>query len=242
MELVRIFFEPLNFTGAWKLGLLDGRHLIIQLTIEEDYDKLFAKQSIVIGGATMKLFKWTPGFDPSKEPPVVPLWIKLPGLPIPYFKLNALFNIGSALGRPLKVDSHTFNKSRLALARILNERDIALSEVKRVWVGSEQDGFWQEVILEQRPCYCQHCKIFGHTRDRCYRLYPPMKMKQSSLKETALNQLPGVIEDGIQDEDQNSPTPFTSITPPSPPKEVPREEPNIITILSPIVGSSEERL
>ncbi|XP_020581870.1 uncharacterized protein LOC110025631 [Phalaenopsis equestris] len=83
--------------------------------------------------------------------------------------------------------------------------------------------------------------MFGNTRDRCYRLHPPVKRKQSSLKEIAPIQLPGVNEDGLQDEAQNSPTSFISITPP-PPKEVLREEPNIITIISPTVHSFEERL
>ncbi|XP_020585569.1 uncharacterized protein LOC110028165 [Phalaenopsis equestris] len=155
MELVRSFFESLNFAGAWQLGLLDGRHLLIQLTIEEDYAKLFTKKSLVTGGAIMKLLKWTPDFDPSKEPPMVPLWIKLPGLPIPYFQLNALFNIGSALGRPLKVDAHTFNKARPALGRILIERDITLLEVKRVWIGSEQDVASSEERLQDSVQYQQ---------------------------------------------------------------------------------------
>ncbi|XP_020598165.1 uncharacterized protein LOC110037794 [Phalaenopsis equestris] len=190
----------------------------------------------------MKLLIWTPSFYLSKEPPVVPLWFKLHGLPIPYFKFNALLNIRSALGRPLKVDAHTYNKARPALARIFIERDITLPEINRVWIGSEQDGFWQEVILEQRPYYCQHYKMFGHTIDRCYRLHPPVKRKQSSLKEISPIQLLEVNEDGLQDEAQNSPTPFISITPPSPPKEVLREEPNIITIISPTVDSFEERL
>ncbi|XP_020597234.1 uncharacterized protein LOC110037013, partial [Phalaenopsis equestris] len=171
MELIRNFFESLQFIGNWKIGLLDGRYLLIQLTTEEDY----ARQSIIIAGTTMKIVKWTPDFDPSKEPPVVPIWYKFPGLPLPFFKLNALFNIRRALGTPLKVDAPTYNKARLALAKIQVERDITLPEVKRIWIGSDNDGFRQNIVPEQKPYYCQHCRMFGHTVERCYRIHPPIK-------------------------------------------------------------------
>ncbi|XP_020595835.1 uncharacterized protein LOC110035862 [Phalaenopsis equestris] len=173
MELVRNYFESLKFIGDWKIGLIYGRHLLIQLAVEEDYARLFAKQYVIIVGTTMKIMKWTPDFDPSKEPPVVPLWFELPGLPLPYFKLNALFNIGRALGTPLKVDAPTFNKARPALARIQVERDITFPELKRIWIGSDIEGFWQEIVAEQKIYYFQHCKLFGHTVEKCYRLHPP---------------------------------------------------------------------
>ncbi|XP_020599223.1 uncharacterized protein LOC110038669 [Phalaenopsis equestris] len=203
MELTRNFFESLKFIGNWKIGLLDGRHLLIQLTIEEDYARFFAKQSVIIAGTTMKIVKWTPDFDPSKEPPVVPIWYKFLGLPLPFFKLNALFNIGRALGTPLKVDAPTYNKARPALDRIQVERDITLPEVKRIWIGSDNDGFWQNIVSEQKPYYYQHCRMFGHTVERCYRIHPPIKRntskdhketcnialqaKENSTKDTQLN-------------------------------------------------------
>ncbi|XP_020581221.1 uncharacterized protein LOC110025224 [Phalaenopsis equestris] len=164
---------------------MDGRHLLIQLVVEEDYDRLFVKQSVIIDGATMKIVKWTPDFDPSKEPPVVPLWYKLSGLPLPFFKLNALFNIGRALGTPLKVDAPTDNKARPALARIQVERDITLPELKQIWIGSDTEGFWQDIVPEQKPYYCQHCKMFGHTVEKCYRLHlPPKRNTGRARRET----------------------------------------------------------
>ncbi|XP_020599500.1 uncharacterized protein LOC110038916 [Phalaenopsis equestris] len=175
MDLVRSFLDSLNFIGQWKLGLIDGRHLLIQLSMEEDYARLFAKQSVSIGGVTMKIQKWTRDFNPTKESPVAPVWFRLPGLPLPYFKLNALFNIGRALGTPLKVDAPTFNKARPALARIQVERDITLIEIKRIWIGSDEEGFWQDITTEQKPFYCQHSKIFGHTIEKCYKLHPLQK-------------------------------------------------------------------
>ncbi|XP_020598825.1 uncharacterized protein LOC110038358 [Phalaenopsis equestris] len=125
----------------------------------------------------MKLLKWTPDFDPNKELPIVPIWFKLPGLKLHFFNLKVLFNIGKALGRTLNLDAPTFNLSRPSVARILVERNITLPAVEEIWLGTEHSGYWQKIIAEQRPYYCHHCKIFGHTDEKCFRLHPNLRRK-----------------------------------------------------------------
>ncbi|XP_020595485.1 uncharacterized protein LOC110035574 [Phalaenopsis equestris] len=126
MDLVRKSFDDIQFGGAWQLKLMDGRNLIIKLSNDEDYSRIFAKQTLLIAGTPMKLLKGTPGFDPSKEPPVAPIWFKLPNLPIQYYNQNVLFSIDRTLGCPLKVDALTYNLAWPAGARVLVERDITL--------------------------------------------------------------------------------------------------------------------
>ncbi|XP_020598506.1 uncharacterized protein LOC110038083 [Phalaenopsis equestris] len=165
---------------------MDGRNLLIKLSNEEDYARVFAKQSLLIAGTPMKLMKGTSGFDPSKKPPIVPIWFKLPNLPIQYYNQNVLFNIVRTLDFPLKVDAPTYNLARPVGARILIERDITLPDVKRVWISTEDEGFcqsivvehkalWWNIVVEQRPLYCPHCRMFGHTLENFYRLIPPSK-------------------------------------------------------------------
>ncbi|XP_020598744.1 uncharacterized protein LOC110038294 [Phalaenopsis equestris] len=154
---------------------MDGRHLLIKMFNEEDYAKVFAKQTLLIAGTPMKLLKWTPGFDPSKEPLFFPIWIKFPNLPIQYYHQNVLFNIGRVLGYPLKVDAPTYNLARLAGARVLVERDVTLPEIKMVWIGTPEEGFWQSINMEQKPIFCPNCSMFGHNVDKCYRLHPPTR-------------------------------------------------------------------
>ncbi|XP_020595915.1 uncharacterized protein LOC110035921 [Phalaenopsis equestris] len=177
MESVRRYFDGLKFKGAWKVGFLDGRHILINLSRDEYYARIFSKQSILIEGIPMKLLKWTPDFDPNKELPIVPIWFKLPGIKLHFFNHKVLFNIGKALGRPLKLDGPTFNLSRPSVARILVERNITLPAVEEIWLGTEHNGYWQKIIAEQRPYYCHHCNMFGHTDEKCFRLHPALKMK-----------------------------------------------------------------
>ncbi|XP_020597903.1 uncharacterized protein LOC110037571 [Phalaenopsis equestris] len=126
---------------------------------------------------SMKLLKWTPDFDPSKELSIVPIWFKLPGLQLHFFNHKVLFNIGKALGRPLKLDAPTFNLSRPSVARILIERNITLPAVEEIWLGTEHSGYWRKIIAEQSPYYCHHCKMFGHTDEKCFRLHPNLRRK-----------------------------------------------------------------
>ncbi|XP_020596500.1 uncharacterized protein LOC110036408 [Phalaenopsis equestris] len=126
--------------------------------------------------------KWTPEFDPSKEPPVVPIWFKFPNLPIQYFHQNVLFSISRVLGCPLKIDAPTYNMARPARARVLVERDISLPDIDRVWIGTSEEGFWQQIVMEQKLGYFQYCKMFGNNVERCYRLHPASKRKTAGVR------------------------------------------------------------
>ncbi|XP_020599700.1 uncharacterized protein LOC110039088 [Phalaenopsis equestris] len=184
IDFVRTFFYDLQLTGAWKLGLMDGRHLLIKFSNEEDYARVFAKQTLLVAGTLMKLLKWTPSFDPSKDPPIVRIWFKLPNLPIQYYHQNVLFNNGKTLDYPLKVDAPTYNLTRPTRARVLVERDITLLDVKRVWIGTQEERFWQNTVMEKRQLFCPHCRMFGHNLEKCYRLHPPSKKVAAPLKVT----------------------------------------------------------
>ncbi|XP_020599868.1 uncharacterized protein LOC110039216 [Phalaenopsis equestris] len=181
MDEIRKYFDDLKLVSAWKVGLMDGRHIMIQLAKEEDYARLFAKQVLFLDGISMKLLKWTIDFDPSKEPKIVIIWFKLPRLKLHFFNHQVffthqvLFTTGTALGRQKKLDALTFNLSRPSVSRILVERDITQPEIDDIWLSTANNGYWQKIVMEQRPYYCHNCKRFGHTNNRCFRLHPKKK-------------------------------------------------------------------
>ncbi|XP_020597793.1 uncharacterized protein LOC110037478 [Phalaenopsis equestris] len=162
MEAIRKFFDGIKLKGAWRVGLIDGRHIL------------------QIDGITMKILKWSTAFDPSKELPVVPIRFKLPGLKLHFFNHNVLFNIRQALGKPLKLDVPTYNLSRPSVAKILVERDITLPIVEEIWLGTEHNGYWQRIVAEQKPYYFFHCSMFGHTDNRCYKRHQPSPSQKNS--------------------------------------------------------------
>lgn len=54
----------------------------------------------------------------------VPIWVKLLGLDLKYWSPVGLSKIGSLIGLPLMVDSHTEKKQGLQFAKLLIEVDI----------------------------------------------------------------------------------------------------------------------
>ena len=57
MELIRKFFNTLRLKGTFKVSLLDNRHVLIQLDVEEDYSCLWVRQTWYINGSAMRIFK-----------------------------------------------------------------------------------------------------------------------------------------------------------------------------------------
>lgn len=55
----------------------------------------------------------------------IPTWVRLPKLHPKYWSSSSLGKIGSLLGRPIRADSYTTNRTRLAYARILIDIDFS---------------------------------------------------------------------------------------------------------------------
>ncbi|XP_027098924.2 uncharacterized protein [Coffea arabica] len=45
----------------------------------------------------------------------------------------------------------------------------------RIWIGEDQEGFWQEVEYESWPKFCGFCVRFGHDDGECFRQHPDLK-------------------------------------------------------------------
>ncbi|CAH9082753.1 unnamed protein product [Cuscuta europaea] len=115
LEIIRKSFEIIGFKGAFQLGVLEKKHILIRFDSEEDYMRCWNRQSWIIQGHVMRVTKWTPDFRPNVESPVVPVWILLEGLSVHLHDKRALFDIAGLIGRPIKIDTATANLSRLGL-------------------------------------------------------------------------------------------------------------------------------
>ena len=167
----------MDFKGEFELGLLDNRHVLIQLQQQVDYLRLYSRPVWYVKGFPMRIFKWTSSFHVDRESPIVPIWLSLPRLPIHFFKKEALFSIASAIGPPLRLDSLTQTLKRPSLARVQIKIDLLKERPERMWIGCEEgDGFWQELNYEDVPDYCQHCWHVGHSEAKCHVNNPELKM------------------------------------------------------------------
>ncbi|KAL0907506.1 hypothetical protein M5K25_021921 [Dendrobium thyrsiflorum] len=175
LDMIRQFFGNLKLTGFFSIGLLDARHVSIQLTNDLDYSRVFARRSYFVNNCQMRILKWTPFFDIRQESPIVPIWISFPNLRLHFFNPKVLHALGSLFGRPLQTDQVTAARTRPSVARVLVEVDITKKHAKEVWVGSKAYGYLQKVEFENIPDFCSHCKMHGHASTVCFKLHPGLK-------------------------------------------------------------------
>ncbi|CAI9109177.1 OLC1v1008948C1 [Oldenlandia corymbosa var. corymbosa] len=118
MEEIHNEFKKIGFQGGYTLGLMNPRHVLIRFDQEEDYQRCWIRTFWNIGGYSMRILKWKPGFKFEKDPPVVPIRVSLYDLPIEFMHPEVIFSMATALGKPLKVDAPTLNMTRSSSCKI----------------------------------------------------------------------------------------------------------------------------
>ncbi|XP_020702616.1 uncharacterized protein LOC110114173 [Dendrobium catenatum] len=172
LDSIRKFFFNLKLSGDFSVTVLDQSNVLIKLSNDLDYGRIFAHRSYFVFGCFMKIIKWSPLLDLSEESPIVPVWVSFPGLRPHLFSPQIMFGLGSILGRPIQTDNATAVGSRPSVARLLVELDISKSHPDSVWLGPENLGYVQKIVYEGLPNYCLHCKAVGHKRTECIKLFP----------------------------------------------------------------------
>ncbi|CAK8537463.1 unnamed protein product [Lathyrus sativus] len=112
--------------------------------------------------------EWRPGFKVKDEIlRTLPIWVKLPQLPIILWGDTSLNKIGSALRNPIMTDECTANRLRVSYARILVKMDIT-KELPQIITIRDNEGekIQQPIEYEWRPLFCIKCQKVGHSCDK----------------------------------------------------------------------------
>ncbi|KAL0927042.1 hypothetical protein M5K25_001195 [Dendrobium thyrsiflorum] len=181
LDSIRKFFFNLKPSGKFSVTLLDQKNVLIKLTNDLDYSRVFAHRSYFVFGCFMKLIKWTSFLDISEESPIVPVWTVFPELSSHLFSPRILFDLGSIFGRPFHADNATIVGYRPFVARILVELNIFKSHPDSVWLGPEKFGYVQKVVLKGLSNFCSHYKYVGHRNSECINLHPHLRKADVSI-------------------------------------------------------------
>jgi hypothetical protein len=140
-------------------------YYIFEFISQEDRDLIFRNGPYFMGAQGLYLNRWTPNFNPALEiPKDVPVWVRLPNLPIHCWNSPSLQEIGNGLGHYIdKADP----KDQYSCARICVEVDleVGLSEVVKLKVGE-----WhhlQKLDYEKLPFKCRGCHEYDHFQRNC---------------------------------------------------------------------------
>ncbi|VFQ96694.1 unnamed protein product [Cuscuta campestris] len=100
---------------------------------------------------------------PGKEDsPIFPVWVTMDKLPLHLIDFQALYTIGTLLGRPVKVDDYTVNRYRRESARICIEIDLSLPPPPKINIRLGEKDLVINCTYESRPIFCTQCKKLGH--------------------------------------------------------------------------------
>ncbi|XP_026417292.1 uncharacterized protein LOC113312773 [Papaver somniferum] len=111
---------------------------------------------------------WEPNFNPAAQKTTSAyVWVIFPGLSIEYWKESILMQMGSILGRAIKVDEITLKRVVGYYACVLVEIDISKSIPNSIWVNSKYGKFEQPIQAPNKPKFCSHCKSLGHFVIEC---------------------------------------------------------------------------
>lgn len=123
--IMYVLGKDLSMNAVICFTMMPG-YFILKFHSHEYKDLVQMRGPYTIHAVPMILRDWSADFDFKRDMlRTLPIWVKLPNLPLHLWGAKSLGKIGSALGTPLCTDECTANKLRVSYARILVEVDIA---------------------------------------------------------------------------------------------------------------------
>lgn len=162
--VIRYIDKEWGHVGKPNVFLHDEGYFVVKFCSKRDRDEVLVAGPHTFFGRPMITKPWSSDFNFQEEIlRVIPVWVKLPNLPLCCWGMDSLSRIGSLVGVPLFADECTSKQLRISFARLLIEVDVTKSVTKVVQI---QDScgrtFNQKVEYEWLPPFCKECQIIGH--------------------------------------------------------------------------------
>jgi hypothetical protein len=114
-----------NFVKLPDMFYNEEGYFILRFHSITDKDVVLMQGPYTIRNMPMLLRDWKPDFSLKRDLlRTLPIWVKLPQLPLHLWGIQSLSKIGSAIGKPLVTDECTAHKLRVSYARMLVEIDV----------------------------------------------------------------------------------------------------------------------
>ncbi|KAI9128007.1 hypothetical protein K1719_001000 [Acacia pycnantha] len=143
---------------------LENDFYLVNFQNMDDYMEALTGGPWVILDAYLSVARWKPEFSPTHEKIVsVVAWVRFPDLPAPLFDKKFLLNLGNSIGKAIRLDVHTAQRTRGRFARMCVELDLSKPLVPEFDV----EGQKLSVVYESLGKICNSCGRVGHTKEGC---------------------------------------------------------------------------
>lgn len=142
----------------------DDGYFVLRFASMADRDEVLCAGPHSFRGKPVIMKPWSPTFNFHEEVlKVIPLWVRLPNLPLNCWSGDSLSRISSVVGVPRCADECTTHQLRVSFARVLIEVNVTQPLPDKVTiVGPTGEMFDQKVVFEWKPPFCKVCKYVGH--------------------------------------------------------------------------------
>lgn len=153
-----------NFVTLPEIFYNEEGYFILKFRTVTDRDAVMSRGPYTIYNMTMFIREWTRSFCLKDDMlRTIPIWVKLPRLPLHLWGAASLSKIGSALGIPKCTDECTAHKLRISYARLLVEVDITKKLREHINIKDEKGNIFQQPVeYEWKPLFCERCQKVGH--------------------------------------------------------------------------------
>ncbi|XP_038986503.1 uncharacterized protein LOC120112001 [Phoenix dactylifera] len=157
--------------------LMDG-FTVLRFAKEGDREAAVMNGPWMVAGQLLAMDRWRPNFVPgAMGVGRVVVWLRLPRLPVDYWRKETIYKIAARAGNPLALDGFTEQGRRFGFARIKIELDcsgpLKPGTLVRGRTGGVEEAFWQSFVYENLPAPCSKCGRIGHSAPNCGR-FPPV--------------------------------------------------------------------
>jgi len=157
-----------NWTSNCQILLCSKGFFIVQFDSLDEYQKVLLQGPWFWGRAGLFITPWFPEFDANNMVVTkMPVWVRLPNLPLPYWHHLVLEDIGNLLGRFIKIDKDRQDKGLFTYARICVEIDLSKGLPDRLHLKHESHTWLQRLDYENTAFRCRFCQLTGHLQDTC---------------------------------------------------------------------------
>ncbi|XP_057836070.2 uncharacterized protein LOC131046358 [Cryptomeria japonica] len=156
--------------GDFDLLVAANGYFMVDFSSISDRNRVFEGGPYFYNHVGLFIKPWHSGFNATEDLPTrVPVWVRLPWLPLEFWREDILLRIAALLGKPAAIAHNTLEKKVFSYARICVEIDLnnPLPDSLEIFIGSAS---WIQLLdYESLPFRCRFCHEYGHLQRQCPR-------------------------------------------------------------------------